>query len=101
MQTKNNSAERTPGFCVFKSGIPLLGTLCWGFAIWFEYVSMKSSVESRMATMERVSPAKWELIYRTEINFWIQRNYLSGAILVLWLVYLLWRWVRALRRAPL
>jgi hypothetical protein len=54
-----------------------------------------------MATMERVSPAKWELIYRTEINFWIQRNYLSGAILVLWLVYLLWRWVRALRRAPL
>jgi hypothetical protein len=58
---------------------------------------MKSVVESRMATMERVSPAKWDLIYRTEVNIWIHRNYLTGAILVFWLVYLIWRWVRAFR----
>jgi len=50
-----------------------------------------------MFTVERVSPEMEDLIYRTEFNSWLHRNYLSGAILVLWLVYLLWRWVRAFR----
>lgn len=51
-----------------------------------------------MLMVEKVSPEKWNLIYREEINYLIERNYLTGAILVLWLVYLVWRWVRFFRK---
>ena len=87
-----NSAKRT-----FRT--PLLGTLFFGGAVWLKYVLMKSALESRLLTVERVSPEKWVLIYREEINHLIERNYLSGVILVLWFVYLLWRWVRTFRHA--
>jgi len=50
-----------------------------------------------MLTVESVSMRN--SIYREEINYLIERNYLSGAILFLWLVYLLWRWIRVFRRA--
>ncbi len=88
-----NSARKT-------SKAPLLGTAFWGFAVWFEYISMKSSVESRMDTIERISPEKWDLIYRWQINYWIEHHYATGAILVLWLAYLVWIWIRAFRQAP-
>ena len=99
MQPKKNSTRRISRFSAFKTSAPLLGTAFWCFAIWFEYISMKSSLRARMFTVERVSPEMEDLIYRTEFNFWLHRNYLSGAILVLWLVYLLWRWIRVLRHA--
>lgn len=60
---------------------------------------MKSALESRLLTVERVSPEKWDLIYREEIKHLIELNYLSGAVLVLWLLYLLWRWVRVFHHA--
>lgn len=98
MLSKKNSSGRNSGFFAFIARFPLLGTSVWGIAVWFEYASMKSSVESRMATVERISPEKWDLIYRTQINIWLHRNYLTGAILILWLVYLLWRWSVAFQK---
>jgi hypothetical protein len=83
----------------FKAKALLVGTLFWCFIVWLKYVLMKSALESRLLTVERVSPEKWDLIYREEINHLIERNYLSGAILFLWLVYLLWRWIRVFRHA--
>lgn len=85
-----NSAKRT-------SRAPLLGTSFWVFTVWLKYVLMKSSLGLRMLTVERVSPEKCDLIYREEISRLIERNYLTGAILALWLVYLVWRWVRVFR----
>ena len=95
MQPKKNSAQKTSRFSAFKASAPLLGILFWCFAIWFEYVSMKSTVKSIMFTTERVSPEDWDRIQRFHINMWIHRHYLTGAILVLWLAYLVWKWVRA------
>jgi hypothetical protein len=92
MQPKKNSLNGSS-----RSRAPLLGTLSWGFTIWIQYVLMKSSLESRMLTVEKVSPEELDLIYQREIDFWIHRNYLTGAILGLWLVYLMWRWVRFFR----
>jgi hypothetical protein len=83
----------------FKLGALLVGTSFWGIIVLLKYVLMKSALESRLLTVERVSPEKWELIYREEINHLIERNYLSGAILFIWLLYLLWRWIRFLRHA--
>jgi hypothetical protein len=97
MPPKKNSAKRTSRFCSFIAGAPLLNTLFLGFAIWIKYVLIMKTLESRMLTVERVSPEKWDLIYRTEINFLIQRNYYTGAILVLWFAYLVWKWRRAFR----
>lgn len=82
-----------------KAKAPLLGTSFFGLTVWVKYALMKSALESRLLTVERVSPEKWDQIYREEISHLIERNYLSGAILVLWLLYLLWRWIRVLRHA--
>lgn len=97
MPSKKINAEGKFRFRSLKSRVPLLGTLFWGFAIWFEYVSMKSSVELRMGAMERVSPEEWDLVYQWEINYWIEHHYFVGAVLVLWFVYLVCRWVGAFR----
>ena len=80
-----------------KAKIPLIGTLLWGFAIWLKYALMMSALSSRMLTVERIPQEEYEKIYRTEINYLIEHNYLSGAILLLWLVYLLFRWLNFLR----
>lgn len=77
----------------------LVGTSFWCFTVWFKYVLMKGSLESRMLTVERVTPEMWDRIYRTEISHLMERNYFSGAILFLWLVYLSWKWVRVFRPA--
>jgi hypothetical protein len=90
MRSKENST---------KGGTPLLGTSLWGFTVWLKYVLMKSALESRLLTVERVTLEEWDRIYRTEINHLIERNYLSGAILLLWLLYLLWRWISVFRHA--
>lgn len=99
MPSEKNSAKKTYRFCSFIAGAPLLSTSFWGFAIWLKYVLIMKTLESRMLTVERVSPEKWDQIYRTEINFLIQRNYFTGAIFVLWLAYLVWRWRRAFRES--
>lgn len=90
MQSMKNSAKRT-----FRA--PLLGTSFFGLTVWVKYALMKSALESRMLTVESVSMR--DQIYREEISHLIERNYLSGAILVLWLLYLLWRWIRVFRHA--
>ena len=89
MRSKKNS---------FKARTLLIGTTFWGFAVWLKYVLMKGSLDSRMLTVERVSPEEWDRIYQTEISYLIERNYLTGAILVLWLAYLVWKRVRAFRQ---
>jgi hypothetical protein len=64
MQPKKNSLNGSS-----KARAPLLGTLSWGFTIWIQYVLMKSSLESRMLTVETVSPDGLDLIYQKKINF--------------------------------
>ena len=55
------------------------------------------TLESRLLTVKSASPEQWDRIYREEIIYLIERDYLEGAILVLWLAYLVWKWVRAFR----
>lgn len=93
-----NSTNMTSTLYTFIVRAPLLGTAFLGVVIWLKYVLVKSSLEARMATVERVSQEKWDQIYRMEITNVIERNSFTGAILILWFVYLVWRWIRAFRK---
>lgn len=88
MQSRKNST---------KGGAPLLGTSLWGFTVWFKYLSIKGAVKSVMATTERMSPEDWDRIQQFHIDMELRRSYLAGAFLAIWLIYLIWRWVRFFR----